>query len=61
MLKVIDLSQAELAQALDIPERTLARRKREGVLSREESEKLLRLARTVARAADPLCQTSCRL
>ena len=52
MLKVIDLSQAELAQALDIPERTLARRKREGVLSREESEKLLRLARTVARAAE---------
>ena len=51
MLKSIDLSQAELAQALDIPERTLARRKREGVLSREESAKLLRLARTVARAA----------
>ncbi|MFK4448516.1 putative toxin-antitoxin system antitoxin component (TIGR02293 family) [Caballeronia udeis] len=52
MLKSIGLSQAELAQALDIPERTLARRKREGVLSREESAKLLRLARTVARAAE---------
>ena len=52
MLKSIGLSQAELAQALDIPERTLARRKREGVLSREESAKLLRLAHTVARAAE---------
>ena len=52
MLKSIGLSQAELAQALDIPERTLARRKREGVLSREESAKLLRLERTVARAAE---------
>jgi putative toxin-antitoxin system antitoxin component (TIGR02293 family) len=52
MLKSIGLSQAELAQALDIPERTLARRKREGVLSREESAKLLRLARVAARAAE---------
>jgi putative toxin-antitoxin system antitoxin component (TIGR02293 family) len=52
MLKSIGLSQTELAQALDIPERTLARRKREGVLSRDESAKLLRLARTVARAAE---------
>jgi putative toxin-antitoxin system antitoxin component (TIGR02293 family) len=30
----------------------LARRKREGVLSRDESAKLLRLARMVARAAE---------
>lgn len=30
MHKSIGLSQAELAQALDIPERTLARRKQEG-------------------------------
>lgn len=52
LLKSIRLSQAELAQALDIPERTLARRKREGVLSREESAKLLRLARVAARAAE---------
>jgi putative toxin-antitoxin system antitoxin component (TIGR02293 family) len=52
MLRSIGLSQAEMAQALDIPERTLARRKREGVLSREESAKLLRLARVVARAAE---------
>jgi putative toxin-antitoxin system antitoxin component (TIGR02293 family) len=52
MLTSIGLSQAELAQALDIPERTLARRKREGVLNREESAKLLRLARVVARTVE---------
>ena len=48
--KAIKLSQAEIARALGIPERTLARRKREGVLSSEESGKLLRLARAVGRA-----------
>ncbi len=51
VLKSVSLSQTELARALDIPERTLARRKREGVLSPEESAKLFRLARTVVRAA----------
>lgn len=44
------ITQAELAQALAIPERTLARRKREGVLSPEESAKLVRFARVVERA-----------
>ena len=44
------ITQAELARALAIPERTLARRKREGVLSPEESAKLVRLARIVERA-----------
>ena len=48
--KAINLSQAEIARTLGIPERTLARRKREGVLSSEESAKLLRLARAVGRA-----------
>lgn len=48
--KAIQLSQADLARALGIPERTLARRKREGVLNSEESAKLLRLARIVGRA-----------
>jgi putative toxin-antitoxin system antitoxin component (TIGR02293 family) len=52
ILKSVGLSQSELTQALDIPERTLARRKREGVFSREESAKLLRLARVAARAAE---------
>ena len=50
ILIAVRLSQSELAQALGIPERTLARRKREGVLNSEESSKLLRLARVVSRA-----------
>lgn len=50
LLKAMHLSQSELARALGIPERTLARRKREGVLNSEESAKLLRLARVVGRA-----------
>ena len=48
----VELSQAELAAALGIPERTLARRKREGMLNSEESAKLVRLARVVARAEE---------
>lgn len=48
--KAVKLSQTEIARALGIPERTLARRKREGVLNSEESAKLLRLARAVGRA-----------
>jgi len=50
ILSAVSLSQTELAQALGIPERTLARRKREGVLNSEESSKLLRLARAISRA-----------
>jgi len=52
ILRVVRLSQSELAQALGIPERTLARRKRDGVLNSEESSKLLRLARIVTRASE---------
>jgi putative toxin-antitoxin system antitoxin component (TIGR02293 family) len=50
LLKAIRVSQSDLARTLGIPERTLARRKREGVLNSEESAKLLRLARVVGRA-----------
>ena len=50
LLKAMQVSQSELARALGIPERTLARRKREGMLNSEESAKLLRLARAVGRA-----------
>src|ERR1700730_3045968 len=50
VLSAVHVSQSELAQALGIPERTLARRKREGVLNSEESSKLLRLARVMSRA-----------
>jgi len=46
------LSQAELAAAVGIPERTLARRKREGRLTREESSRLVRLARAVSRGEE---------
>jgi putative toxin-antitoxin system antitoxin component (TIGR02293 family) len=46
------LTQAELAAAVGIPERTLARRKREGKLNSEESARLLRLARVVARGEE---------
>jgi putative toxin-antitoxin system antitoxin component (TIGR02293 family) len=52
VLNAVHVSQSELAQALGIPERTLARRKREGVLNSEESSKLLRLARVMSRASE---------
>lgn len=52
ILNAVGLSQSELARALGIPERTLARRKREGVLNSEESSKLLRLARVISRAQE---------
>jgi putative toxin-antitoxin system antitoxin component (TIGR02293 family) len=46
----LHVTQSELAAALGIPERTLARRKKEGMLNSEESAKLVRLARVVERA-----------
>ena len=52
LLKAIRVSQVDLARMLGIPERTLARRKREGTLNSEESAKLLRLARVVGRATE---------
>lgn len=52
VIELVNVRQAELSRALDIPERTLVRRKKEGVLSREESGKLLRLARVIERAAE---------
>ncbi|WP_295436947.1 antitoxin Xre-like helix-turn-helix domain-containing protein [uncultured Thiodictyon sp.] len=52
LTRLTHLSQAELASAVGIPERTLARRKREGRLNSEESSRLLRLARVVARGEE---------
>lgn len=52
LAKTIQVTQSELATALGIPERTLARRKREGTLNSEESAKLVRLARVVERAEE---------
>jgi putative toxin-antitoxin system antitoxin component (TIGR02293 family) len=52
LTELTHLSQAELASAVGIPERTLARRKREGKLNSEESSRLIRLARVVARGEE---------
>jgi len=52
LTKSIRVTQSELATVLGIAERTLARRKKEGVLNSEESAKLVRLARVVERAKD---------
>lgn len=52
LTRFMRLSRAELAAALGIPERTLARRKREGRLNSEESSKLIRLARVLERAEE---------
>jgi putative toxin-antitoxin system antitoxin component (TIGR02293 family) len=52
LTKLTRMSQAELAASLGIPERTLARRKREGKLNSEESAKLIRLARAITRAEE---------
>lgn len=46
------MSQGEISLVLGIPERTLARRKLEGVLSAEESAKVLRLARVLEGACE---------
>ena len=51
LLTAIHVSRSDLAKLLGIPERTLARRKREGTLNSDESSKLLRVARVVVRAA----------
>ena len=50
-IQLTRIPQADLARALNIPERTLARCKRESMLSLEESAKLVRFARVVERAA----------
>ncbi|MDY0186246.1 MAG: DUF2384 domain-containing protein [Desulfuromonadaceae bacterium] len=50
VVRITRITQSELAHALAIPERTLVRRKREGVLSPEESAKFVRFARVVERA-----------
>lgn len=50
LAKAIGVTHSELAMALAIPERTLARRKKEGALNSEETAKLVRLARVIERA-----------
>ena len=50
VVRLTRITQTDLARALNIPERTLVRRKRDGMLSPEESAKLVRFARIVERA-----------
>lgn len=52
LAQTLRMTQAELAASLGIPERTLARRKKEGMFNSEESAKLVRLARVVERAGE---------
>jgi putative toxin-antitoxin system antitoxin component (TIGR02293 family) len=52
LTQAMRITQAELAAALAIPDRTLARRKREGRFNSEETAKLVRLARVIARAEE---------
>lgn len=52
LTQVMGITQAELAVALAIPDRTLARRKKEGRLNSEETAKLVRLARVIERAEE---------
>jgi len=52
LTKFTRMTRAELSAALSIPERTLARRKREGKLNSEESAKIVRLARVIERAEE---------
>ena len=49
--ETLQISQSEIASALGIPLRTLARRRREGMLNSEESAKVVRLARALSRAS----------
>ena len=48
----LGLTRTELAGVLGIAERTLARRRKRGVFTAEESAKLLRLARSLSRATE---------
>ena len=52
LARAVQLTQAELSKTLAIPERTLIRRKKEGILSAEESAKLVRVARVLHRAVE---------
>jgi putative toxin-antitoxin system antitoxin component (TIGR02293 family) len=52
VVRVMGIGQSELSRALDIPERTLARRKKEGVLNADESGKMVRLAQVIERAVE---------
>ena len=50
--KQLRMSISEIASAVEISERTLARRKKEGRLNPEESERLIRISRIYDKAVD---------
>lgn len=52
LLGLLSLSGPELARLLDIPPRTLTRRKQSGKFAPNESERLLRLSRVLEAAAE---------
>lgn len=51
LLESFDLTREELCAALNLPLRTIARRKAQGKLSVEESDKLVRFARIAGEAS----------
>jgi putative toxin-antitoxin system antitoxin component (TIGR02293 family) len=61
LTRALRVSQTELAAALGIPERTLARRKKDGTLNSEETAKLVRLARVVGRAEEVFEDLNCAI
>jgi putative toxin-antitoxin system antitoxin component (TIGR02293 family) len=52
VMEKLDLSLNEVAAVLHIPERTMARRKKERKLPPDESDRVLRLARVYAHATE---------
>lgn len=57
LMKGLGLTREQVAEALHLPERTLARRKKERRLHPDESDRLFRLARIAAQAAGVLGST----
>ena len=55
MQEHLELSLRDLARLIQIPERTLTRRKQAGRLAPDESERLLRLERLLALAEEMFC------
>ncbi len=52
LTSALGVTQSELAASVGISERTLVRRKQQGILNSDESAKMVRLARAVERAAE---------
>jgi putative toxin-antitoxin system antitoxin component (TIGR02293 family) len=50
----LELSASDLAQIIGVPQRTLQRRKEEGIFPSDESDRLFRIVRLVERAKEVL-------